>query len=49
MIVGNRLAVVVADDGDCNRRGKRWGFVFAAAMGVVVLGAEVEAAGDEAK
>ena len=47
--VCNRFAVVVADDGDFNpRRGWR-DFIFAPVVGVVLLGANVEAAGDEAK
>ena len=49
MSVSNRLAVVVADDSDFNSRRGRRGFVFAPVVGVVVLRAQAEAAGDEAK
>ena len=42
--IGNRLAVVVADDSDTNRGGKRRGLVFTAMMRVIVLGAQGETA-----
>ena len=47
--VRNRLAVVVADDSDFNPRCGWRDFVFAPVVGVVFLGANVKAAGDEAK
>ena len=47
--VCNRLAVVVADDSDFNPRSGWRDFVFAPVVGVVLLGANVEAACDEAK
>ena len=47
--IRNRLSVVVADDSDFNPRGGWRDFVFPAVVGVVILGAEVDAASDEAQ
>ena len=49
MSIRNGLAIVGADDGDLNCRGRRRGFVFASVVGVVVLSVKRQGTGDQAK